>query len=80
MNRGFLVLSIALLLGTTVTGQTGEPEILPEEVQAPPADWDDPVPWNGNPPPWFEDPATVNCGQSQGCWDALENKTAGDAV
>lgn len=42
-----------------------------------PVEWDDPEPWCGDSPPWFEDPASVQC-QSDACWEALENKTGQD--
>ncbi|MFA5943718.1 MAG: hypothetical protein WC876_04540 [Candidatus Thermoplasmatota archaeon] len=45
----------------------GEPEILANETMAPPASWDDVVPWGGLAPPWFEDPESVDCGGRAAC-------------
>lgn len=55
----------------------GEAEILPEEVLAPAVSSADG--WGGDPPPWYEDPRSVDCGQREACRDSLDNKTAGDA-
>lgn len=43
----------------------------------PPVEWDDCPgdPWCGNPPPWYESPASVNCGGREACREALENET-----
>lgn len=79
MLRFFPVLALGLVfaLGGAVAD---EAEITPEEVTAPSVDWDgcEGDPWCGNPPPWFEDPATVDCGDRSGCWAALGEKTAGE--
>lgn len=42
-------------------GPAGDPVVYPGEVVAAASEWDDAEPWGGNPPPWFEDPASVNC-------------------
>jgi len=59
-------------------------------AQDPPAPDDDPViydweivapatnstdGWGGSPPPWFEDPASVDCGGREACQTSLENQT-----
>lgn len=59
----------------------GEPEVLPEEVIAPPAAWTED--WGGNPPPWFEDPMQVDCAVApEWCGSesvqAAQNASAGD--
>lgn len=38
-----------------------DPTIHAYEVQASSVSWDDALPWGGNPPPWYEDPDSVNC-------------------
>lgn len=43
-------------------GPSDGPAIYPGEVVKPSADWDDSIPWGGEPPwRWYEDPASVNC-------------------
>lgn len=37
------------------------PEILAGEIAAASGDWDDASAWGGSPPPWFEDPTSVDC-------------------
>lgn len=54
----------------------GEAEITAEEVVEQASDWDDPVPWGGNPPPWFEDPASVDCGGRDACEQAVAARAA----
>lgn len=76
--RVMVVLSILLVVSVaSAEEQMGEPEVVPGEVVAPEAAWDDPDPWGGNPPPWFEDPSTVDCGGRDACEAALMNMTAG---
>jgi hypothetical protein len=53
-----------------------EPE--PEACGECEAEWDDPIAWGGDSPPWFEDPASVDCGDRPACWEALGLKVTGE--
>lgn len=74
MKRLLLALCLALLLATGGSAQSGEPEIRPEEVVAPPLESDEP----GWTPLYlhYEDPASVDCAGRQACQVALDNATA----
>lgn len=70
-----------LILAAIATGQPdegeGEPEVFEPTgiIFLEPVDWDDPDPWGGHPPPWFEDPESVDCGGRDACEASLENQT-----
>lgn len=75
INASLAAICILFLAAASATGGSaqqslgdeGEPEVTEGEVIAPASDWDDAVPWGGNPPPWFEDPASVECGGRKAC-------------
>lgn len=80
MQRLPLAFSLALLLGTGAATPLGTPGPMEPTVEVAPAvDWDDPIPWGGDPPPWFEDPASLSCGGRPECEEvkaeAMENRT-----
>jgi hypothetical protein len=84
IRRSAALLTTALLLGLATAQDEGEPglgdddpTIFPEEVVDPEAGWEDG--WGGSPPPWFEDPASVDCGGREACRESLENQTGGAA-
>lgn len=84
MKKFLTILAAAFLMGSA-TAQGEDPpgdETVPESpeiVFVEPVAWDDPVPWGGIPPPWFEDPASVDCGGREACEAALANATTVDA-
>lgn len=74
-TKALILMALAgFLLGTAAAQEEGSGD--PGIVFTEPVAWNDPEPWGGNPPPWFEDPATVDCGAHDACWASLENKTA----
>lgn len=77
MRRLAIILCASLLLGTGAAQEGGDPPQEPTGIIfTEPVSWNDPDPWGGNPPPWFEDPSTVDCGGRDACEASLENQTA----
>lgn len=79
-SRLLAVAAIFLVAASVSAEDPPSDEAVPESepiVFSEPVDWDDPVPWGGYPPPWFEDPASVDCGGRDACEASLENQTAG---
>jgi hypothetical protein len=56
----------------TAAAADDDPRIDPEEIVADPIEADDG--WGGDPGPWYEDPASVDCGDRRACWEALGEK------
>lgn len=66
----------AFLIGTAAAQEGGDqPQEPTGIIFNEPVAWNDPEPWGGNPPPWFEDPGTVDCGGRDACEASLENQT-----